>query len=369
MEIVTSIAQWLREAIAAQSWLEWAQPLAAQTPDWALLAAGPGFLAVFVLVSYWTWPRQKRSPAEPKGAEPASAPPTEVQQRKAPIAPAPTPARMASTPTKPAATPTAQRVMSATAPTPDTFDIFLSYARKDNVPSAAGGEGWVTAFHRRLCAQHERYAGRPLRVFFDKDDIASDEDWERRIYQGLRSSSLFVAFLSPNYLASPVCKREWDEYLRLEHTLARGDDGIKQIYFAEIPNLFGDEASLSQFEEGRRAWIADMRRRNLHHSFDLRPWFAGGVEQLHELDAEQRIADLRANPRSDRDRSIVSLADQLAAIDRDIAKRLDKALLAKLAPGNLDASYSNFVGRSRELRQLHSALIADKVGVVGALHG
>ncbi|MDZ4693290.1 toll/interleukin-1 receptor domain-containing protein, partial [Terricaulis sp.] len=227
----------------------------------------------------------------------------------------------------------------------------------------------MTALHRRLCAQHERYAGRPIKVFFDKEDIASDEDWERRISQGLRSSSLFIAFLSPNYLASAMCRREWDEYLRLEHTLARGDDGIKQVYFVEIPDLFGDEASLARFDESRRAWITDMRRRNLHHSFDLRPWFAGGAEQLRDLDAEQRIAELRANPQSDRDRSIVSLADQIAAIDRDIARRLDKALLARLAPGNLDASYSNFVGRSRELRQLHSALIADKIGVVGALHG
>jgi tetratricopeptide (TPR) repeat protein len=249
------------------------------------------------------------------------------------------------------------------------YDIFLSYARKDNVAAAPGGEGWVTAFHRRLVAQHERYAGRPLKVFFDKEDIASDEDWERRIYRGLRSSSLFVAFLSPNYLASPVCRREWDEYLRLEHTLARGDDGIKQVYFADIPDLFGDEASLAKFDEARRAWIADMRRRNLHHNFDLRPWFAGGAQQLQELDSEKRIAELRANPRSDHDRSIVSLADQIAAIDRAIAQRLDAALLASLAPGNLDASYSNFVGRSRELRQMHSALIAGKVGAVCALYG
>ena len=90
---------------------------------------------------------------------------------------------------------------------------------------------------------------------------------------------------------------------------------------------------------------------------------------LRELDAQDRLTELRANPQSDQDRRIVSLADQISEIDRAIAQRLDKAVLANLAPGNLDRSYSNFMGRSRELRQLHTALVADKVGLVAALHG
>jgi tetratricopeptide (TPR) repeat protein len=370
MDWVGQAAGWLRDVLA-QPWLDAWEPTIAATPDWALVAIVPALLVILLLLTIVMGPRGPRKPrtARAMAAAPSPRDAKPVASNSAPKpAPANTsPARVAPPP--PTKSPTPTRVLSPSSANTPEYDIFLSYARKDNVASAPDGEGWVTAFHRRLIAQHERYAGRPLKVFFDKEDITSDEDWERRIYRGLRSSSLFVAFLSPNYLASPVCRREWDEYLRLEHTLARGDDGIKQVYFADIPDLFGDDASLAKFDEDRRAWVSDMRRRNLHHSFDLRPWIAGGAQQLQELDAEKRIAELRANPKSDHDRSIVSLADQIAAIDRAIAQRLDAALLANLAPGNLDASYANFVGRSRELRQMHSALIADKVGSVCALYG
>jgi tetratricopeptide (TPR) repeat protein len=247
------------------------------------------------------------------------------------------------------------------------FHIFLSYARKDDRPASPGGEGWVSAFERRLREQHLVYAGKPLKVFFDRQEIADDADWERRIFQGLRTSRLFLAFLSPNYFASRICRREWEEYLRLEHTLARGDEGIKQIYFVDVPGLHDGDPG--QFDESSARWIEDVRRRNLHHSFDLRPWFDHGVDLLREMDAAGRLEALRADPRSDGDRKIVSLADQLAAIDRAIARRLDQIALAELAPGNIDASYANFVGRSTELRKLHASLIADRIGVVGALHG
>ena len=248
------------------------------------------------------------------------------------------------------------------------YHVFLSYARVDNAPRAPGADGWITAFHRRLLDQHQNYSGRPLEVFFDKQSITDNEDWERRIYRGLRTSSLFLAFLSPNYINSAMCRREWEEYLRLEHTLARGDDGIQSVYFVKVPGLY-DGGAAEVFDADLATWIADTGRRNLRTNFDLRDWFTEGPAVLREIDAAERVAELRATPRSDRDRSLVMLADRIAAIDHAIAHRLDRATLADLAPGNLEASYEHFVGRSAELRQLHSGLIADRIGLIGALHG
>lgn len=59
----------------------------------------------------------------------------------------------------------------------------------------------------------------------------------------------------------------------------------------------------------------------------------------------------------------------MAHVDTVIAKRLDRATLATLAPGNLEALHEHFVGCRAELRQLHSGLSADRIGLVGALHG
>ncbi|MBX7169186.1 MAG: toll/interleukin-1 receptor domain-containing protein, partial [Pirellulales bacterium] len=246
-------------------------------------------------------------------------------------------------------------------------DLFLSYSRKDNRPAAPGGVGWVTAFHQRLLDQHKRFSGRKLKVFFDAQSIDHGADWARCLAEGLRNSRLLIAFLSQNYLDSKWCRQEWEEYLRFEHTLARGDDGIVPIFFELVPNLDGSPPA-ADLDRQMAAWIADIARRNRGEQFQLVPWFSRGPEVLRELDAAQRVAELRASPRDD-SASPLDLAQRIETIDRHIARRLDRTTLAEHAPGNLNRSYEHFVGRGRELRQLHEALIADRIGLVGALHG
>jgi hypothetical protein len=79
----------------------------------------------------------------------------------------------------------------------DQFDFFVSYARKDNE------NGWITAFVKKLLEEHRTFSGgRDLKPFFDHESIRSFDDWEHRIYEALSNSRMFLAFLSPNYLAS-----------------------------------------------------------------------------------------------------------------------------------------------------------------------
>lgn len=76
------------------------------------------------------------------------------------------------------------------------FDIFISYARKDNT------SGWVDALHEDILADHRMHSSRPLRIFFDKHDIHDLDDWRHRILGALRSSKILLVCLSPNYFAS-----------------------------------------------------------------------------------------------------------------------------------------------------------------------
>ncbi len=250
-----------------------------------------------------------------------------------------------------------------------THQLFFSYARKDNVD----GNGWVTAFYDRLTAEHKAYTGRDLRgkIFFDKEEIHDMQDWRRRILMGLRQSRLFVAFLSPNFLASKYCRQEWEEYLRREHSVARGDDGIAPVYFITVPELHGTSlAETARADQALAAMIDDLKRRNQTRGgdFDLREWFESGPELLRETDAAERLAELRAYPQEDTHK-LLPLAERVAALDRHITKRLDRCLLAELAPGNLPRSYPHFVGRHDELRRLHDHLIGGKTGLITALHG
>ncbi len=275
-----------------------------------------------------------------------------------------------------------------------THHVFFSYARADNRdPVDDAGRGWVTAFFERLKARHGDYSGHDLRVFFDQEEIEDGTDWRHRLQQGLRTSNLFLAFLSENYIRSKNCRWEWTEYVRREHTQARGDDGIATVYFVTVPPMpaakTDDPDGMAALEADFRTdkeidrWLnevqEDLRRRQLYAdtkatgphpkaAFDLRPWYRKGPEILGELDAADRLEALRADPKTD-EHDLLTLADRLEELDKRLATRLDRCLLADMAPGNLGGSYPHFVGRHRELRELHRALTTKRRGLLTAAHG
>ncbi|MBC8113107.1 MAG: toll/interleukin-1 receptor domain-containing protein, partial [Candidatus Saccharimonas sp.] len=229
-------------------------------------------------------------------------------------------------------------------------EIFLSYSRKDNVAKNPGGEGWVTAFERELKTRHRSYSGRELDIFFDTLSIDIGRDWKRELGAGIRSSRLFIAFLSPNYITSQNCLWEWDEYLRREHSAARGDDGITPIFFVTPSDLTAGE------DQRLAAWLEDLNRRNRQHHCELQPWFERGPEILAELDAAERSAAVKSSPRAPAE-DLRTLGERLDALDRRIAARLDQIALADLAPGNVVRSHEHFVGRHHELSTLHTLMM------------
>lgn len=75
-------------------------------------------------------------------------------------------------------------------------DVFVSYAHKQSQE--------VLAFVREL---ERRYPG--LRIFYDRVSIPPGTQWLKMISDGVHNARMFVAVLSPDYSASPVC---WDEF-------------------------------------------------------------------------------------------------------------------------------------------------------------
>ncbi|MCW5559762.1 MAG: hypothetical protein KIT22_18250, partial [Verrucomicrobiae bacterium] len=107
-----------------------------------------------------------------------------------------------------------------------------------------------------------------------------------------------------------------------------------------------------------REFLADVvQRRNKTPCLELHPWFESGPEVLKELDAAARSDGVKEAPRNPSQDPRV-LADRLADLDRHIARRLDRIALADLAPGNLPQSHEHFVGRHKELRELHDIMLA-----------
>lgn len=77
-----------------------------------------------------------------------------------------------------------------------SYDVFLSYAHKQDSEVKV----FVTALQQRAPG---------LRLFYDRTSIPPGGQWIRLISDAVQQAHTFVAILSPDYSASPVC---WDEF-------------------------------------------------------------------------------------------------------------------------------------------------------------
>ena len=214
----------------------------------------------------------------------------------------------------------------------DHYEIFISYARKDD-QSLAGGDGWITQMRDCILRNHRRYSTEPLRIFFDTSAIRDMDDWGSRILRGLRESRVLLVCLSPNYLASRYCREEWHDYRnRLVHGSA-GSDTIAVVRLSDPgPVAAGDAAWLDQIRAIQQA--------------DLSEWFPG--EAPGTSDEIQR---------------------RIAALGESLWTRVQRARQSAAVPGNLRRPNPHFVGRVEQLGALHAKLSAGAKGAVVVLHG
>ena len=168
--------------------------------------------------------------------------------------------------------------------------VFISYSRKDVV------------FADRLAAALEAWGAEPL---IDKDDIYALEDWWKRIQVLIRGADAVIFTLSPNAVASDICKNEVAFAVSLNKRLApivyrRVELEVVPKDIAQINFIFFDDEA--KFDESFNRltdalstnieWV----RRHTEFGVDSRNWDAakrpGGLLLRSPLleEAEQWIA-------------------------------------------------------------------------------
>jgi tetratricopeptide (TPR) repeat protein len=213
------------------------------------------------------------------------------------------------------------------------YDLFVSYSRRDNE------RGQVAALKAAIESSFHAFAGRELRVFFDTRELGGMDDWRHKIQRSLRESQVFLAVLSPNYLASPHCRWEWEDYVRYEAMRQCLGEGIAPVFFVTLP-----DASDPRIDQAIARWIDEIQRRQ---TFDLRPWHDAGEQALQQAHVRCTLEELHASVRA----------------------RLDRAGRSQRSPSNLIKHNPAFVGRVRELTELRNILTKNKLGVVGVHTG
>ncbi len=195
----------------------------------------------------------------------------------------------------------------------------------------------VSALVAQLAADHQHFAVEQLRVFMDRQSIATMDDWNHRIARGLRSAKVFLAVVSPAYLSSTWCRLECETYLRHEHHRALGVEGIAPVYIATA-------AAFEAHSGAEPGWIGELCSRQLA---DFRDWWPDGADALRRDDVRVRIE----------------------ALEQSLAGRLERVREAAESPDNLPRANRYFAGRRRELGELRAALAGGRLGAVCVLVG
>lgn len=93
------------------------------------------------------------------------------------------------------------------------YDVFISYRRPT--------KRWVSKYFKRLIEHYlpEALDGKPVRIFFDENDIHSGDAWEARLKKALSASKCLVPVLMPSYFTSEWCTKEFAvmEHRSLQH--------------------------------------------------------------------------------------------------------------------------------------------------------
>jgi hypothetical protein len=112
---------------------------------------------------------------------------------------------------------------------------FFCYSREDDEDSC----GSLSALRERIQRELRGQLGRSmktLRLWQDKEAIASGKLWEAEITKAIRQSVFFIPLITPTVVKSKYCRFELDEFLARETALGR-DDLVFPILYIKVPAL------------------------------------------------------------------------------------------------------------------------------------
>lgn len=159
------------------------------------------------------------------------------------------------------------------------YDVFLSYRNIDPISE------WIDQYFLRQFKVGLRSAlGYDPRIFFDKENIRSGDQWKERIKRSLMKSKCLVAIWSPTYFHSEWCLRELKTMMNRERNFGlrtiekpqglifpiRGRDGIHFPNYANdiqqrdfkrflrIGEGFGRTERFVEFQDEMEIWTEEV---------------------------------------------------------------------------------------------------------------
>jgi TIR domain len=167
------------------------------------------------------------------------------------------------------------------------FQIFVSYARNDDLPPLDGeGKGFITTLLKHL-EFHFTCFGEPTPIIWrDKRAIARSEQFDPIIEKGIQDSELLLVVLSNNWVHREFCRRELE--LFQERWRKEGGEAVKRRIIVVGKNHIEPTArpALLQGQEGYLFYAPDEDNPSRFREFFVR---GKAREEFH--DRTQELAE------------------------------------------------------------------------------
>ncbi len=149
----------------------------------------------------------------------------------------------------------------------EKFAAFFSYVHQDDDHD----DGRISKIRKWLENEISAQTGEDFQIFQDRSDISWGDAWEERINGALDGSTFLIAIITPRYLKSVYCRKEFQRFTKREKELSRNDLILPLLYMdtqslADTDDEVAVEISSRQYADWRslrfEPWTnPDVRRR------------------------------------------------------------------------------------------------------------
>lgn len=186
----------------------------------------------------------------------------------------------------------------------NNFEIFCSYAHSDN------DDSWVDDLVQALDRMTRKLSGVSLKIFVDRESLITADIWEKKIQTALQSSNLLIAVISPSYIKSEWCRKEWNIFNAKENELR-----VKEILDEEqglISPILLYPLERGQFTKEEETFAKQIKKRqwaDLSSKLDGTPLRQHQVRHIAEQIIDS-ISDLARKERQSKSKKSFSPSNQ-----------------------------------------------------------
>jgi len=109
---------------------------------------------------------------------------------------------------------------------------FMSYARFDDMHHG----GFLSKFCKQLSHEVQAQSGHEFPIFQDRSDVRWGQNWQRRIEEGIDTTTFLIPILTPSFFQSEQCREEVIRFIEREQQLGH-DDLILPLYYITVHRL------------------------------------------------------------------------------------------------------------------------------------